>query len=75
VTVGTASPRLRAQVAGEAAHPLPPISEPAARAAALDALIAAAHSPNKSVAANAQLVQGLAGVVLGSSDPNAAPAG
>jgi endoglycosylceramidase len=75
VTVGTVSPRLRALVAGEAAHPLPPISEPAARAAALGALTAAAHSPNKSIAANAQLVQGLAGIVLGSSDPNAGPAG
>ena len=55
--------------------PLPPISEPTARAAALGALATVAHSTNKSVAANAQLVQGLAGVVLGSSDPNAAPAG
>ena len=75
VTVGAASPRLRALVVGEAAHPLAPISEPTARAAALDALATAAQSPNKSVAANARLVQGLAGVVLGSSDPNAAPAG
>jgi hypothetical protein len=71
VTVGTVSPRLRALVAGEAADPLPPIGEPAARAAALGALAAEAHSPDKSIAANAQLVQGLAGVVLGSSDPNA----
>ena len=75
VTVGAASPRLRAAVAGEAAHPLAPISEPTARAAALGALATEAQSPNKSVAANARLVQGLAGVVLGSSDPNAAPAG
>jgi endoglycosylceramidase len=75
VTVGAASPRLRAVVASEAAHPLAPISEPAARADALDALATEAHSPNKSVAANAQLAQGLAGVVLGSSDPDAAPAG
>ncbi len=75
VTVGAAPPHLRALVAGEAAHPLPPISEATARAAALDALATEAHSSNKSVAANAQLVQGLAGVVLGSSDPNTAPAG
>ncbi len=75
VTVGAVSPRRRALVVGEAAHPLAPISEPTARAAALGALAAEAQSPNKSVAANAQLVQGLAGVVLGSSDPNAAPAG
>ncbi len=75
VTVGAPSTRLRALVAAEAAHPLPPISEPAARAAALGALDALAHSTNKSVAANAQLVQGLAGVVLGSSDPNATAPG
>jgi endoglycosylceramidase len=75
VTVGAPPSHLRALVAGEAAHPLSPISEATARAAALDALATEAHSSNKSVAANAQLVQGLAGVVLGSSDPNTAPAG
>jgi hypothetical protein len=37
---------------------------------ALGALTAAAHSSDKSLAANAQLVQALAGVVLGSTDPN-----
>ena len=62
-------------MASEAARPPPPISEPAARAAALETLDAVAHSTNKSVAANAQLVQGLAGVVLGSSDPNATAPG
>jgi hypothetical protein len=75
VTVGAPSSRLRALVTAEAAHPLPPIDEPTARAMALSALNAEAHSPNKSVAAGAQLVQGLADVVLGSSDPNVAPAG
>jgi hypothetical protein len=37
---------------------------------ALAAFEAEAHSSNKTVAANAQLVQGLATIVLGSSDPN-----
>jgi hypothetical protein len=70
ITVGTPSSTLVTQVDAEATHPLPPISEPAARAMAEAALNAEAHSPDKTIAANAQLVQGLAGIVLGSSDPN-----
>ena len=70
ITVGTPSSTLVAQVDAEATHPLPPISEPTARAMAEAALNAEAHSPNKTIAANAQLVQGLAGIVLGPSDPN-----
>ncbi len=70
VTVGTPSAALTSRVAAEAVTPLPPISEPAARAMALGALTAAEHSSDKSLAANAQLVQGLAGIVLGSTDPN-----
>ncbi len=70
VTVGSPSAALVAQVEAEAAAPAAPISEPTARAMFFDALTAAAHSSDKSVAANAQLVQGLAGIVLGSTDPN-----
>jgi hypothetical protein len=39
-----------------------------------NALNTEAHSPNASVRSTAQLVQGLAGIVLGSTDPNEAPA-
>jgi hypothetical protein len=46
------------------------ISEPVARAAAERALTAEANSPNASIRSTAQLVEGLAGVVLGSTDPN-----
>jgi hypothetical protein len=70
VTVGPASKSLIAAVAAEAANPLPPISEPVARAAAESALTAATQSPIASVRTTAQLVEGLAGIVLGSSDPN-----
>ena len=70
VTVGSPSAALVAQVEAEAASPATPISEQTARAMALGALTAAAHSSDKSLAANAQLVQGLAGIVLGSTDPN-----
>jgi hypothetical protein len=70
VTVGKASKALTARVAAEAAAPPPPISEPVARAAAESALTAETHSSNASVRATAQLVEGLAGIVLGSSDPN-----
>ena len=70
VTVGPASKALTALVAQEASSPPPPISEPVARAAAEAALTAEAHSPDASVRSTAQLVEGLAGIVLGSSDPN-----
>jgi endoglycosylceramidase len=71
VTVGSPSAALVSRVVAEAAAPPAPISEPAARAMALGALTAAAHSSDKSLASNAQLVQGLAGIVLGSTDPSA----
>jgi hypothetical protein len=74
VTVGPASASLTASVTKEAASPLPPISEPVARAMAEEALNAEAHSSNASIRSTAQLVQGLAGIVLGSSDPTARPA-
>jgi endoglycosylceramidase len=70
VTVGSPPAALTSRVVAEAAAPPAPIGEPAARAMALGALTAAAHSSDKSLAANAQLVQALAGVVLGSTDPN-----
>jgi hypothetical protein len=74
VTVGPASAALTARVTTEASTPLPPISEPVARAMAEDALTTEANSPNASIRSTAQLVQGLAGIVLGSTDPNGAPA-
>ena len=70
VTVGPASKALTALVANEASNPPPPISEPVARAAAESALTAETHSPDASIRSTAQLVEGLAGIVLGSSDPN-----
>ncbi len=72
VTVGHASPSLLARVAAAASSPLPPISEPVARAMAEDALNTEAHSSDASIRSTAQLVQGLAGIVLGSTDPNGA---
>ena len=74
VTVGPASAALTARVVAEAENPLPPIAEPAARALAVGALAAAASSTNASLRSTAQLVQGLADIVLGTSDPNAAAA-
>jgi endoglycosylceramidase len=72
VSVGQAPSSLTSRVAAEAATPLPPISEPEARAMAEASLDAEAHSPDAAIRSTAQLVQGLAGVVLGSSDPNVA---
>jgi hypothetical protein len=72
VTVGRASLSLIARVAAAASSPLPPISEPMARAMAEEALDSEAHSPDASIRSTAQLVQGLAGLVLGSTDPNGA---
>ena len=74
VTVGPAPAALTARVVAEADNPLQPIAEPAARAQAVSALAAAASSPNASIRSTAQLVQGLADIVLGSSDPNGAAA-
>ena len=45
---------------------------PVARAMAEDALNAEANSPDASIRSTAQLVQGLAGVVLGPNDPDGA---
>jgi hypothetical protein len=71
VTVGAPSSALRARVHDEAANPLPPIPEPTARAMAESALRAQTQSPNPSIRSTAQLVEGLAAIVLGTSDPGA----
>jgi hypothetical protein len=70
VTVGSPPASLTARVAAEAAAPPPPISEPDARALAEGALTAATQSSNASVRSTATLVEGLAGIVLGTTDPN-----
>jgi len=70
VSVGTPSAALRAEVAAEAASPPAPVAEPTARAMVVAALNAEAQSPNASVRSTAQLVQGLADIVLGPTDPN-----
>ena len=70
VRVGTPSAALRAEVASEAASPPAPVAEPTARAMVVAALNAEAQSPNASVRSTAQLVQGLADIVLGPTDPN-----
>jgi endoglycosylceramidase len=70
VSVGTPSAALRAEVAAEASNPPAPIGEPTARAQVVAALNAEAQSPDASVRSTAQLVQGLAGIVLGTTDPN-----
>jgi len=70
VTVGPAPAALTAHVAAEAIDPPQPISQPAARAMAESAPNAEANSPNASIRSTAQLVQGLAAMVLGQTDPN-----
>ena len=51
-------------------HPLAPISEPQARAIALQALAVAEASSNPQIKRNAALAGTLATLLLGSSDPN-----
>jgi endoglycosylceramidase len=70
VTVGPAPAALTEHVAAEAIDPPAPISEPTARAMADSALHTEADSPNASIRSTAQLVQGLAAIVLGPTDPN-----
>jgi endoglycosylceramidase len=69
VTVGVPPDSLRARVLREAVNPLPPIAEPAARAMAESALTVEAQSPNPSIRSTAQLIEGLATIVLGTYDP------
>ncbi len=70
VTVGRPPAALVASVAQTALDPPPPIAELQARAMAEAALAAAASSSNPSLRSTAQLVEGLANIVLGTSDPN-----
>jgi hypothetical protein len=70
ITVGTPLASFRDQVEAEATDPPSPIGEPDARAMAEGALAAEAKSPDSSVRSTAQLVQGLANIVLGTTDPN-----
>lgn len=75
VTVGVPPNALRNKVEAEAAAPPAPISEPVARAMAEAALQSEAQSSNPSVRSTAQLVQGLANLVLGTTDPNGPSSG
>jgi hypothetical protein len=70
VTVGTPPASLRDHVEQEALDPPAPISEPVARAMAESALQAEAQSPDASIRSTAQLIEGLATIVLGTIDPN-----
>lgn len=72
VTVGTPPASLLATVQQDALAPPAPISEPAARALAEQTLTNALSSPDKTIRANARLAEALAGLLLGSSDPNTA---
>jgi endoglycosylceramidase len=70
VGVGKPSATLRATVAAAAAHPLPPISEPAARQVVAATIAAAPSSSNAKVRSNAAEVALLESLLLGDSDPN-----
>jgi endoglycosylceramidase len=70
VTVGTPPAELRDHVEQEALDPPAPISEPVARGMAESALRTEANSPDASIRSTAQLIEGLAAIVLGTTDPN-----
>ncbi len=70
VTVGDVPAATMTSVMSRARHPLPPISEPAARGVAEAALSQALASTDPTVHQNASLVQLLSIVLLGPSDPN-----
>jgi hypothetical protein len=70
VTVGTPPASLRDHVEQESLDPPAPISEPVARAMAESALQTEAQSPDASIRSTAQLIEGLATIVLGTTDPN-----
>ena len=72
VTVGAASAALRTAVEDEALRPPQPINEVTARATFEKFLKTAEASPNAHIRANANLVAGLASLLLGSQDPNSA---
>jgi hypothetical protein len=70
VTVGDVPGSVLATVTAEAANPPSPITEPAARTMALDALNALLQSPDPQIRSKAVLIEGLSAIVLGSTDPN-----
>jgi hypothetical protein len=70
VTVGAGRTSVAAAVTALATAPLAPISEPQARAVALQALAAAEASTNPRIKKNAALAGALSTLLLGSSDPN-----
>ncbi len=75
VTVGQPPAPLVATVASEASSPLQPIAEPQARQAAESALQTALASTNPKIHSNAVLANLLAGILLGSNDPNTSSEG
>ena len=70
VTVGIGGPAMAEAVLHLADAPLPPISEPQARAVALHALAVAETSSNHQIKKNAALAAALATLLLGTTDPN-----
>lgn len=74
VSVGSPPASLVSAVVSAASSPLQPISEPQARQTAEQALQNALASSNPKIHANAVLAGYLAGLLLGSSDPNTASA-
>ena len=75
VTVGPPSAALTSRVAAEAVAPLPPISEPVARAMAEDALTTEAHSPDASFGGQRAARAGPGRHRPGLDRPQPAPAG
>jgi len=74
VMVGSPSRSLVAGVAAGALHPPEPITEPQARQILDQFLAGALKSTNASIRSNAELANALAGLLLGSTDPNTAAA-
>jgi endoglycosylceramidase len=70
VTVGAGGKSVAAAVTNLATTPLAPISEPQARAVALQALASAEASTNPQIKKNAALAGALSTLLLGSTDPN-----
>jgi len=72
VSVGSPSAAVRATILHALSRPSP-IGEPAARALAEQMLTDALSSPDSSIRAKAHLAEALAGLLLGTSDPNTTP--
>ena len=71
IEVGKPSGSMVAAVNSAAVHPLPPISEPQARQMVEQFITRAKQSPDSTIAGNAGLVDTLAGLLLGTTDPAA----